>query len=190
MNYVELKAKLFADMTDFLDNGFKQGIVKAVVDRILPELQTFALDLHQKSSEAREGVWIHEREMIRKDLDQKTGVLGDKIGTLEMYMPQVRVLREAVQKLEDGHERQGIATAKLEECTENLKEVVSTLGGKVNGYAGQINELEDKPGKRALNAEEKRRAAILKGVAAILIALGSALVTLGISWLRVRLMGG
>ena len=175
MTYVELKDKLLVELTDFLDNGFKQGIVKAVVDRILPELQTFALDLHQKSSEAREGVWIHEREMIRKDIDQKTGVLGDKIGTLEMYMPQVRVLGEAVQKLEEGHEKQLVATAKLETCTEHIEEFAQTLGGKVNGQAGQLNKLQDRPGEEALENRGKWKWALVGGGITLLAAGGGIL---------------
>ena len=175
MNYVELKAKLFADMTDFLDNGFKQGIVKAVVDRIIPELQTFALNLHQQSSEAREGVWVHEREEIRKNIDRKTGGIADRVGTLEMYMPQVRVLGEAVQKLEEGHEKQLVATAKLEECTEHIEHVVDKLGGKLNGQAEELNEVKDKPGKEALQNRVKWKWLLIGGGISIVVAAGGGL---------------
>ena len=172
MNYVELKAKLFTDITDFLDNGFKQKIVKAVEDRILPQLQTLVLDLHQKGMEARDGVWIHEREMLRKELDRKTTGIADRVGTLEMYMPQVRVLGETVKELEEENDKQRVATAKLETCAEHLEGAVERLGGKVNGQAEKLDKVEDKPGQDALTNRARWKWALVGG----LISLGVAAV--------------
>ena len=168
MNYIELKARLFDDITEFLDNGFKQKLVKAVEDRILPQLQTLVLDLHQKATDARDGVWIHEREMLRKELDRKTTGIADRVGTLEMYMPQVRILGDTVKELEVENDKQRVATAKLETCAEHLEGAVEKLGGKVDGQAEKLDEVEDKPGREALKNRAKWKWVLVGG----LISLG------------------
>jgi len=175
MTYVQLKDKLLVELTDFLDNGFKQKIVMAVEDRILPELKGLVVDLHQKALETRDGTCVHYRDMLQKDVDRKTGVLTDRIGTLEMYMPQVRVLDDAVKELRQGHELQRVATAKLETCTEHLEEFAQTLGGKVNGQAGQLNKLQDRPGEEALENRGKWKWALVGGGITLLAAGGGIL---------------
>lgn len=163
MKYAELKIRLLADLEDFLDNGFRQKLVKAVKDAVLPELQTLVLDLHTRAMEAREGVWIHEKEIIRQDIDRKTTGLADRIGTMEMYMPQIRVLGDAVKSLQVGQERQQVATARLETATDHLEKVTESLGGKINGQAGEIDDLQDKPGKEALQAKQKLKWLLIGG---------------------------
>jgi len=175
MTYTELRTTLLADITDFLDNGFKQKIVKAVEDSMMPQLKGLVVDLHTKALEARDGTCVHYRDMLQKHIDRKTEGIVDRIGTMEMYMPQVRVLGEAVTELRQGHDLQRVATAKLETCTEHLEKVVQTLGGKVNDQAGQLNDLEDIPGKKALEARQKLKWLLIGGGISIVVAAGGGL---------------
>lgn len=175
MTYTQLKDKLLEDITYFLDNGFKQKIVKAVEERILPELQGLVVDLHQKALEARDGTCVHYRDMLQKHIDRKAEGIADRVGTLEMYMPQVRILRDTVKELEREHDQQRIATAKLEKCTEHLDRVVQTLGGKINGQAGKLDELEDRPGEEALKNRAKWKWALIGGAISLGVAGGGVL---------------
>lgn len=172
MTYADLKNKLLADITDFLDNGFKQKIVAAVKDSMIPELKGLVVDLHTQALEARDGTCVHYRDMLQKHVDRKTEGLADRIGTLEMYMPQVRMLGDAVKALQIGLERQQVATAQLETTSKHLEKLGETLGGKVNGQAGKIDDLEDKPGRQALRAREKLKWAVISGLIALGVGTG------------------
>lgn len=163
MTYAELKTKLLADITDFLDNGFKQKLVKAVEERILPELQSLVMELHQKALEARDGTCVHYRDMLQKDIDRKVAGVADRVGTLEMYMPQIRMLGETVKDLQQDHELQRVATAKLETTTEHLEKIAENLEGKVDDQADEIDSLQVKPGEKALNSREKLKWLLIGG---------------------------
>ena len=175
MTYAELQTKLLADITDFLDNGFKQKIVSAVEDSMMPQLKGLVVDLHTKALEARDGTCVHYRDMLQKHIDRKTENITDRIGTMEMYMPQVRVLGDAVKELEKETEQQRVATAKLEECTEHIEHVVDKLGGKLNGQAEELNEVKDKPGKEALQNRVKWKWLLIGGGISLVVAAGGGL---------------
>jgi len=176
MTYTELKDRLLFDITDFLDNGFKQKIVAAVKDAMMPELKGLVVDLHHQALEAKESVCMTYREGFRKELKRETSGLADRIGTLEMYMPQVRILGDAVKALQIGQERQQVATARLETTTEHLEKIADSLGGRVEEQAGEIDNLQVKPGNEALRAREKLKWAIVSGVIALAVGVGGGVV--------------
>jgi len=176
MTYIQLKDKLLDDITEFLDNGFKQRIVGAVKDSIVPELKGLIVDLHTQALEARDGTCVHYRDMLQKHVEKKTDGLADRIGTLEMYMPQVRILSDAVKALQIGQERQQVATARLETTTQHLEKIADSLGGRVEEQADEIDNLQVKPGREALQAREKLKWAIVSGVIALVVGIGGGVV--------------
>jgi len=183
MTYADLYVKLEKDIKksirfeieDVLNNGFRDTVIQKVTENVLPVVQTEVLDLHQQSQDAREGICNHYRETMQKYIDRKTEGMADRIGTLEMYMPQVRMLNDISKELQKSNELQRISTAKLEISTEHLKEAADLLRGKVNGQAGAINVLEDRPGKTALDSKLAWKWALIGGGIALVVAIGGGL---------------
>lgn len=180
MTYADLYVKLEKDIKksirfeieDVLDNGFRDTVIKKVTESVLPVVQAEVLDLHQRSQDAREGICSHYRDALQKYVDRKTEGMADRIGTLEMYMPQVRMLSDISKDLQKSNELQRISTAKLEVSTEHLKVAADLLRGKVNGQAGAINVLEDQPGEAALNNKIKWKWALIGGGISLIVAMG------------------
>ena len=179
----EAVRQIVKDEIDDLKNGFRKELVREIKTTINGEIKIRLAEVWDKMTEI-----VEAKILVAK---------GDVVSTLDRFIQKAENKLDYFEVLVKGQNELGGRIKHLEEqrqsCLANITRLQTQTNGrgeKLGDLEKRVNVVEDKPGKRALSAEEKRKAVIVKAIVAIGIALGSALVTLGVAWLRTRLMGG